>query len=173
MQRALKHWRVLRGIVKYKICTKCKTTKILEDFPMQSSRVDGRHTHCKDCRSEYYASKYDSAKRKQKYFSKHIEEKEVRKQYYNNNKDKYFINKAKRRAQTLQATPKWYDDFDSFVLSEAYDLCKLREKTTKIRWEVDHIVPLQGKNVCGLHWHKNWEVIPQFLNRQKGNKYAD
>lgn len=104
--------------------------------------------------------------------SNHEVEKQKRKEYYRSNVGKYYINKAKRRATLLNATPKWYDSFDDFVLSEAYNLCKSREAATGIRWEVDHVVPLQGKNVCGLHWHLNWNVIPMYDNRSKGNAFA-
>jgi len=170
MSRAHRPWPVQAVSVKYKVCTNCFSEKVLEDFPKQSSRPDGRHTHCKKCRSLYYASVYNPTKRKNKYLSNHQEEKNKRKQYYNKNKDKYYINKANRRAQTIKATPLWFDSFDEFVLSEAYSLCKLREQSTKLKWEVDHIEPLKGKDVCGLHWHKNWAVLTQFENRSKGNK---
>ena len=157
--------------VKFKTCSRCKNVKALEDFPVQSSRADGRHTHCKTCRSEYYASTYSLEKRRKQHYRDHTKSKEQHKNYYQRNKDKYYVNKQKRKELTKQATPAWSSDFDEFVLSEAYKLCKLREQTTNIKWEIDHIVPLQGYNVCGLHWHKNWRVIPMVLNRQKGNKY--
>lgn len=156
-----------------KICTKCKTVKALEDFPKQSSNADGRHTHCKECRSKYYSSMYNSVKRKKAYLSKHKQEKEARKDYYKRNKEDYFIRKAQRRAKTLQATPKWYNEFDKFVLSEAYRLCKLREESTGVQWEVDHIVPLISDKVCGLHWHANWQVITRYENRSKGNRHGN
>lgn len=153
-----------------KVCSKCKQPKALEDFPKQSSNADGRHAHCKICRSKYYASRYDSEIRRKRYLSNHTEEKKVRREYYSKTKENYFIRKANRRSQTLRATPRWYDEFDTFVISEAYRLCKLREHATGIKWEVDHIVPLQGKEVSGLHWHKNWRVVPQYVNRSKGNR---
>jgi len=162
---------VRQGIVKFKICSKCKSTKLLEDFPVQSSNKDGRHPNCKECRSLYYASRYNPEKRRNLYLSKHNEEKETRREYYRKNTQSYFVRKANRRARTLQATPKWYGEFDEFVLSEAYRLCKLREQATGVKWEVDHIVPLKGENVCGLHWSANWAVITQFENRSKGVKY--
>jgi hypothetical protein len=158
--------------VRYKKCTKCGESKSLLDFPAQKSNKDGRHCNCKSCRSVYYASIYNSQKRKNRYMSNHEVEKQKRKEYYKNNVGKYYINKAKRRATLLNATPKWYDCFDDFVLSEAYNLCKRREISTGVRWEVDHVVPLQGKTVCGLHWHHNWSVIPMYNNRSKGNTFA-
>ena len=36
---------------------------------------------------------------------------------------------------------------------------------------VDHIIPLQGKTVCGLHVENNLRAIPHFLNTRKGNKF--
>ena len=38
---------------------------------------------------------------------------------------------------------------------------------------VDHIIPLKNKAVCGLHWHKNWQVIPATENLKKGNKLLE
>jgi len=35
--------------------------------------------------------------------------------------------------------------------------------------QVDHIVPLQGDGVCGLHVHYNLRVIPRQDNLRKGN----
>ena len=38
-------------------------------------------------------------------------------------------------------------------------------------WHVDHIIPLQGKNVSGLHVFSNLRVIPGEENVKKSNKY--
>ena len=45
-------------------------------------------------------------------------------------------------------------------------------KETGIPHEVDHEVPLQGINVCGLHWHENLRIVTAFVNRSKGNKWS-
>ena len=158
--------------MKYKSCTVCKKEKALSLFNKRGGKESGHRSFCKDCQSKKDAARYSPQKRKDRYMSNHEAEKQKRKEYYRSNVGKYYINKAKRRATLLNATPKWYDSFDDFVLSEAYNLCKRREAATGIRWEVDHVVPLQGKNVCGLHWHLNWNVIPMYDNRSKGNAFA-
>jgi hypothetical protein len=156
--------------VKYKSCCICKEEKALSLFNKRGGKEPGYRSFCKQCQADKDAARYNPQKRKEKYLSNHAQEKQNRREYYRQNTGAYFVNKARRRARLLQATPKWYDVFDDFVLSEAYDLCKLRESITGTKWEVDHVVPLQGKTVSGLHWHKNWEVIPRYNNRSKGNR---
>ena len=40
-------------------------------------------------------------------------------------------------------------------------------------FEVDHIIPIMGKLVCGLHVHENMQVLPRKENRMKSNKFVD
>ena len=78
---------------------------------------------------------------------------------------------GKRRAAKLLRTPKWLTQDDLFILEEAYHLAKLRSQTTGIQYHVDHILPLQGKKVSGLHTPNNIQVIPAKINLQKSNKH--
>ena len=74
---------------------------------------------------------------------------------------------AKRRATKLQATPKWFGEFDEFVIKEAHSLAKARDVMTGIKWNVDHMLPLSGKWVSGFHCGENTQVIPKTLNVRK------
>ena len=60
-----------------------------------------------------------------------------------------------------------------FVTKEATNLAKLREEITGFKWHIDHIIPLQGRNVCGFHVWSNLQVIPAVQNLSKGNKYGN
>lgn len=66
-----------------------------------------------------------------------------------------------------QTKPKWATNF---FMREAYRLAGLRTKATGIKWEVDHIVPLNHRLVSGLHVEANLRVITRFDNRSKGNR---
>lgn len=103
--------------------------------------------------------------------------KRCRKEYYSKNRDKILkqqiqwrrdnvalINakSAKRRATKLQATPRWAN------------IKKIREiyKNCPVGYEVDHIVPLNGELVCGLHVENNLQYLTPKENGEKSNKFT-
>lgn len=90
--------------------------------------------------------------------------------YRKRNLSLYSKNEAKRRAKKYRATPSWANEF---FIEEIYHLAKIRTQVLGTPWEVDHIIPLQNKLVCGLHVENNLQVIPMKQNRSKGNKYGD
>lgn len=81
-------------------------------------------------------------------------------EYAKNNRPLLNAKMSKRRALQLNATPIWAN-FD--VIKEIY-------KTCPKDFHVDHIVPLKGKNVCGLHVEYNLQHLPAKENLSKGNK---
>lgn len=68
---------------------------------------------------------------------------------------------TKRRAAKLQQTPPWYTHTD----------CVAIYKELKPGYHLDHIIPLQGENVSGLHWHHNLQLLPAAENIAKSNKF--
>lgn len=78
---------------------------------------------------------------------------------------------ARRYASKTQATPKWMSPDDCWMIEQAYKLAALRTKMFGVPWEVDHIVPLRGKTVSGLHTPWNLQVVTQVENRRKSNSF--
>ena len=78
---------------------------------------------------------------------------------------------AKRRAAKSQRTPRWVDNEELWLIKEAYDLAANRTKLFNMSWHVDHIIPLQGEKVSGLHTISNLQVILGVANIAKNNRY--
>jgi 5-methylcytosine-specific restriction endonuclease McrA len=89
------------------------------------------------------------------------------KRYTANNKAKVLALKAKRRADKPRATPAWVD---LNKIKAIYSCCKQLSELTGVEHHVDHVVPLQGKNVCGLHVHYNLQILKASENISKSNK---
>lgn len=88
-----------------------------------------------------------------------------------NNKAAITAITAKRHTAKLQRIPKWTTETDLWMMKEIYDLAALRTKLTGVKCHVDHIIPLQGKLVSGLHTPFNMQVIPATENKSKGNRF--
>jgi hypothetical protein len=88
-----------------------------------------------------------------------------------NNRGTVNFHTAKRRYSKLQRTPAWLTEDDHWMIKEAYELAALRTNLFGFSWHVDHITPLQGKTVSGLHVPLNLQVIPGKDNVAKSNSY--
>lgn len=77
---------------------------------------------------------------------------------------------GKRRSSKLQRTPEWLTSSDLVNIKGFYAMSIRISKCLGIVHHVDHIVPLRGKTVSGLHVPWNLQVLPAKLNISKGNK---
>jgi len=87
---------------------------------------------------------------------------------YKRNTARYIAYAHNRRARELMATPKWDAELTELTMLEASDLAQKRKAISGVSWHVDHIVPLKGKNVCGLHVWNNFQLLTESENRRKG-----
>lgn len=78
------------------------------------------------------------------------------------NPGKARANKAAYKAAKILATPPWADNQ---AIYELYDVA------TRLGLEVDHIVPLRGDDVCGLHVHWNLQLLTREENAMKSNRF--
>lgn len=90
--------------------------------------------------------------------------------YCKNNRAKLNAKGAKRRAKKHSATPPWLTEQHFKKIKDFYFKAEKMTLDTGVPHEVDHIVPLQGKNVCGLHVPWNLQVITASENCKKGIK---
>jgi hypothetical protein len=79
--------------------------------------------------------------------------------------------RARRRIGVSQRTPPWSGELDELVMLEAHDLARRRGIVTGFAWEVDHIIPLHGRVVSGLHVWNNVRVISATANATKSNGF--
>lgn len=76
-------------------------------------------------------------------------------------------NKRRDDAERKQ-TPKWADQKKICAI---YRECRERSKTTGVPHHVDHIFPLRGGLVCGLHVENNLTIVPAADNLKKGARH--
>jgi hypothetical protein len=94
---------------------------------------------------------------------------QVLRNHYRRNKPAYKAKCAARRAAKLQATPAWSD---RRAIEDLYREAQRLTEETGIPHEVDHIIPLIGRGVCGLHIPQNMQILTRTENRRKHN-HAD
>jgi len=78
---------------------------------------------------------------------------------------------AERRAMKMQRTPAWLTADDFAAIKAIYAEATEKTTATGVCWHVDHIVPLLGKNVSGLHVPWNLQIITGSENSRKGNRH--
>lgn len=92
------------------------------------------------------------------------------KKWREENPGRYRALMAQARKERRRATPQWVDRQS---IQEIYALAIILEKETGIPHEVDHIVPIKGKTVSGLHVSYNLRVVTATINRKKSNSFDE
>jgi hypothetical protein len=146
------------------VLNRCKEYNSREDVRIRESERQkayylANRDEIQDRRKRYYEENPEAQKRRDEWLT----------QYYEKNKPKFAAKALKRLAKKLQAIPPWADmDAIEAIYKEAARVTA----ETGIPHEVDHIIPLQGKSVSGLHVETNLRVITASANRSKGNKFT-
>lgn len=91
--------------------------------------------------------------------------------YAKNNRSKMCAKYTLYIADKIKRTPCWLTKQDFETIRQFYELAAKKTKETGISWHVDHVIPLRGKLVSGLHVPQNLQVILKTENLTKLNKF--
>jgi 5-methylcytosine-specific restriction endonuclease McrA len=95
------------------------------------------------------------------------------KRYLQENRPIVYAKNARRRAAETRAVPAWLTAIHKAQIQEFYEIAVARTTQTGIKHHVDHIVPLRGEGVNGLHVPWNLQVLTEFENCSKHNKFVE
>ena len=98
---------------------------------------------------------------------------EYRNAWKANNKTQVRADTKARRRKHRDATPLWLTRKQKSEIRQLYQIAITMTQTTGEQYVVDHIVPLRGEFVCGLHVPWNLRVITRDENLKKSNKHVD
>lgn len=128
--------------------------------------------HREQYQKQYY--KDNITKKRQQGKEYYIKNKEKVRQYYDRwrkaNPEKCILLSSEYLKRRTLAKPLWYEP------DKVKQLYLKRDELSKlwgIQLHVDHVVPLQGKNVCGLHCWDNLQLLEASINLKKYNKTTE
>lgn len=149
----------------YKTCSRCRIRNSLNQYRLRNNPNEGNaryNTYCKACQSQSVLNSYYANRERKIEYQKQLNKKKI--EEYRPRKS---AQASKERAVKRNATPPWFSSDDS---KQVKALFKQRERLieqTGVDHHVDHIIPLNGTTVCGLHVPWNLRVIPATENLSK------
>lgn len=162
-------------------CKQCFEVKPFELFYKSAKYKSGYMGTCKSCKQAYLRKWALANQDKQEQYRKisyirgFVKKAAYYKKYIEENREKYLTwkaaNESLRRARKNNATPKWLTSIHLQEIREFFTIAKDLQWLSNETLEVDHIVPLKGKEVCGLHVPWNMQILTESENRRKYNNY--
>lgn len=171
--------------MKTKVCKDCEEAKPTSDFYKRKDSKDGLYSRCKEChlvitresaKRNYWKDPKAKSDYNKSYYAttKHDKVEDNRKRardWYHNNRGRAIGRIRERELKQKSATPKWLSEEHKQQINAIYEHAKDCSVVSGEVYEVDHIVPLQGENISGLHVPWNLQVLPMDVNRAKSNRY--
>ena len=175
-----------------KTCKGCASVKPMSLFYKDKRAKDLCSTYCKECtkakaNAAYHSNKEVYNARNNAYRKNNMPKiRTIAANYREKNRERInayssswvksnrlnsTLNTAKYRSAKLQRTPAWLTEFDLLRIKCVYQVAAMRSRESGYVWHVDHIIPLQGVFVSGLHVPDNLRVIPAVDNMRKNNHY--
>ena len=163
----------------YKKCACCNNILSIDKFGFDKQRYSKNNPYCINCTiSKSTKWNKNNKDKRAKILSKYAQNnrhitRAAGKKWRKNNLDIDAAKTARRRAGKLQATPNWLTKNHLIEIADMYWCAKESERILGYKHHVDHIVPLQGENVCGLHVPWNLQVLTAEENIRKSNTFND
>lgn len=154
-----------------KRCAICKTELEESLFSKDRSRKDGLSAKCKPCAKSIIQKRKDKDPELFREKSRDSMRKHRSQLSESERLSTWRRQRADRRAAINKAKPKWLTGSQKAHIKRTYRLAQIISEETNKKYHVDHIIPLRGDNICGLHVPWNLRVIPAESNLQKGNSY--
>lgn len=170
-----------------KLCCRCYKDRDTTCFYPHKYTADKLDSWCKDChkiarkeRMKYYWKRKEeldkiwilnNRDRYDKYKQNYM--KRYNKLYRENNRGKHNASRALRKLDIIKRTPKWLSKSQLDEIKQFYIDAEYLSRYTGVKFHVDHIVPIKGDNVSGLHVPWNLQLLTAKENMSKNNKFAE
>lgn len=162
-----------------KICTKCSKIKALDQFNKHTKSPDGLAYWCNECYKKINRTRYEKNQTKiiarvKKWQQEHPDRDRDNARssaWQKANSGKWNAYIAKKRAKIKERMPKWLSIDHLIEIRHFYEDASRFSKINNEPYHVDHIVPLQGRNVSGLHVPWNLQILKGSENCSKSNKF--
>jgi len=154
-------------------CHKCKSDKDSSQFSKSNQSKSGFHYTCKDCcKLNYLKNKaLHNLKSQEWYRANKLRKKDTNQKWASEHKGDQCCRSMKRYVAKLKRIPKWLNEEDWNYIKCLYQTARQLTLQTGIPHEVDHIIPLQGENISGLHCPLNLQILTKTENCSKKNKF--